>query len=501
MKFKLLAIPLLAVAALSLSYPANALGPFDKFKKKAKEALEKTIEETSGEKMPSLPDAGGPGAGQEGAATTGQNAGNGKVDPGSPPPHGRWQGQMDARSQQSLIGYGSLDIVLSDDAKVLRYANAANRCLAELTGANGDYEASFVTGQSFCGNKAHLRLDADGDARIEWIDAPDTADNERIYSASLTQTTQAWPDNWSADAETRSGVDIVGFAPGMTYEAAVAHMKTEHADLKNELRMIVDPGSTSLVLHLESSQLKVGEPGQQIDMVFAAQTPDEMEVEQDPDVLARREEINKMQEARAEKLQQMRQARANRRRTASASNSAKPEDLPPIPEMPGLRPPGADAELLAVHRKVVFAQGARPHEQNVMNALVQKYGAPSVRIDQGTTRKLQWAFDAQGKRIADAGEGPCDHIWKAPGRIDGLVTWYGQKAVFATVSPRCGLTVKAELRYNDRDGGVWQMDVTAYDQQRLLGDEWDKIREFSAGYLAEEKAKTEATKKTDVPDL
>jgi len=253
-------------------------------------------------------------------------------------------------------------------------------------------------------------------------------------------------------------------------------------------------------------------------LVFEAQSPEEMEVEQDPQVLARRAEIERLKAERAETLRQRRQERISRSRSRSrvsagqSSPAAETEnELPPIPEMPALRPSGAEGELLVIVRAMTFSGSGRPHEAGVTDALVEKYGAPSARVDQGPVRTLQWVFDAGGEKIADAAGGPCEHISKAPGRIEGLVDYYGVKGLYVskglqlgippTVSPQCGLTVKARLRYDDRDQGVSRLTVVVYDQQRLLGDEWKKVSLFSKAYLEEEKAKQAATKAVKAPEL
>jgi len=491
-----------AVIAITASAPAEGQSFLDKLKEKAKDAVEEAADKAARGLKKSAPENEETGksdpAGQEAVDAAG--AGAAGLDPSAPPPDGRWQGRLSPKGKTSLMGYGSMDIVLSEDVDVLRYAHAATRCLAELKGEAGRYDVAFVTGQSACGRSGKLTLGADGTATFEWIDAPNTPADEKLYAGTLQHSIKAWPQTWSASTEQRGRMDAVGFTLGMSYEQALAHMKAEHDDLKNELRMIVDPGSTSIVQHLTRKNKKL--PAHEITLLFEAQTPAEMEVEQDPAVLARREEVKQMQAERSKKLRDLRRARFSRRRDGqNPDRSPRAEDLPPLPEMPSLRPRGADAELLVIHRKVAFPRNQRPHEQNVMQALIEKYGQPSARKDVGPQRKIQWAFDPDGNRISDASQGPCDHVWKAPGRLEGLVPYYGSKAVFASVSPRCGLTVKAEMRYEDSDRGVYQLSLTMYDQQRLLGDEWTKIRLFSDAYLAEEKAELAATKSVTAPDL
>lgn len=444
---------------------------------------------------------------------------SGPAAPDQAPAKGRWQGQVRPEGKKGLMSYGTFDILLSDEVKVLRYGGFGTRCLATLDGSNGHYRATFVTGQSACGTGGPLTLAGDGRVTFRWEDAPNTPADERIYTGMLQRSRPAAPLAWSTDAAQRASFDVVGFRLGMSYEDALAHLASAHPDLAHEWRAIVDEGSTTIVEQLTQKDAKKLGPhiahGEQLSLLFEAQTAAQMQVEQDPQVLARRAEIDRMAEERA--AQQARQRQEQRAQLRSMSRQERAEyrqaqqqpsaanTPPPLPEKPPLRPSGADAELLIIGRLMTFSASQRPHEANVTQALIDKYGAPSVRVEQGPRRLLQWTLDPAGDRIAEASGGPCDHVSKAPGRIEGLVDYYGTKGVQIdippTVSPSCGLTVKVKLDYNDRDRGVNRMTVIAYDQQRLLGDEWYKAVQFTRALAAKAVAKQQATKQVAAPDL
>lgn len=435
------------------------------------------------------------------------------------PLKGRWQGQLRPKGKGGPMSYGTFDIVLSEQTQVLRYGSFGTACLAELDGDNGSYRANFVTGRSACGSRGSLTLDADGNATFRWDDAPNTPPEQRIYSGSLQRTRPAWPLAWSSDASQRDAFDVIGFKLGMSYEDALAYLKSAHPDLAHEWRAIVDEGSTTIVEQLtQKDAQKLGPTithGEQLSLLFETQTPQQMRVEQDPAVLKRRADIEQMEKQRAEQQRRQREEQRTKLRSMSrqeraeyrlAQRQAHAEAAPPpLPEKPALRPSGADAELLVIGRLMTFSGNQRPHEAKVTRALTDKYGTPSARVDQGPRRFLEWVFDREGRRIASAKGGPCDHISKAPGRIEGLVDYYGTKGIQVdvppTVSPACGLTVKAQLNYNDRDRGVYRMSVIVYDQQRLLGDEWYKVVQFTQALAAKEVAKQQATQRVAAPDL
>lgn len=151
---RILAIASIALAAAS---PASAQSVFDRLKKKAREAVEETIEkavdDTAEENQRDE-------AGEQGGAPNGAKkaAATQAAASGAPAPAGRWQGQVGPGGKKSIMGYGGVDILLSHDANILRYAAAASRCLAELSGGEGKYDARFITGQSICGTRASMTL-------------------------------------------------------------------------------------------------------------------------------------------------------------------------------------------------------------------------------------------------------------------------------------------------------------------------------------------------------
>lgn len=509
-----LGVTMLLLAPLLETEPVRAQGFFNKLKEKTRDAVEEGLEQTIG-------DTAGD-AEKEEASPTDTLAGAVSSVSGAPDA-GRWQGQVGPEGKGGLMAYGGLEILLDDEAGILRYSEAATRCLAELTSKADGFAVAFVTGQSRCGTEATLALSGAGEASLAWKDAPDRPADEKVYTGTLARTHAAWPERWSTPVKIRDTHDVVGFRLAMSYEDALAHLEAEHPEFGHEWRVLSDPGSTTIVQQLQRKDSETVGPnithGEQMILLFEAQTPEEMEVEQNPEVLARRAEIERLRAERAEVRRQQRTERMSRssQRTrletngSSAPAAAAQEELPPIPEMPPLRPSGAEGELLVIVRALTFSGNGRPHQAGVTDALVEKYGTPSARIDQGPVRTLQWVFDAAGERIVDAAGGPCEHISKAPGRIEGLVDYYGVKGLYMsqglqiaippTLSPSCGLTVKARLRYDDRDQGVGRLSVVVYDQQRLLGDEWKKISVFSKAYLEEEKAKQSATKAVKAPEL
>lgn len=504
------------ILAAAGPWNAQAQSFFDKLKDKAREAVGEGIEETVTEAV----------NGEDSAANSEKAPLSTAVESGAAlsgaPGVGRWQGQVGPKGKGGYFNAGGLEVLLDGETGILRYSAASTRCLGELSGGDGSYEVAFVTGQSTCGTRASLTLGGEGDASLVWEDAADTSAAEKVYAGKLARTHAAWPERWSVAEDLRDAHDVVGFRLGMTYEEALEYLKEEHPEFAHEWRVLADAGSTTIVEQLLQKDAETIGPnivaGQQMTLVFEAQSPEEMEVAQDPQVLERRKEIERLKEERAKTLRQRRQERMARSRSRSRDSAGQAvsaagteNDLPPIPEMPALRPSGAEGELLVIVRAMTFSGSGRPHEAAVTDALVEKYGAPSARVDQGPLRTLQWVFDAEGDRIADATGGPCEHISKAPGRIEGLVDYYGVKGLYVskglqiaippTVAPQCGLTVKARLRYDDRDQGVSRLSVVVYDQQRLLGDEWKKVSLFSRAYLADEKAKQAATKAVKAPEL
>jgi hypothetical protein len=177
--------------------------------------------------------------------------------------------------------------------------------------------------------------------------------------------------------------------------------------------------------------------------------------------------------------------------------------------MPKLRPEGAKAELLIISRRLLFTKNHEPHQDNVLEAMNKKYGVPSIHLEDlssaGGKHQLEWVFDGSNERIKGGEGGDCDHISPYATRKEQTRLFSptgGLKAIFnaVMVSPRCGMTVKAELNVNG-DGSVYRISTTVYDQQRLIGDEWHRAVELRKALITTRKAKTKALQERDVPDF
>lgn len=330
---------------------------------------------------------------------------------------------------------------------MLRYTQLAQRCLAELDGSAGHYEAAFVAGRSVCGTRALVDLGTDGNVRLTWEDAQNTPADQKVYAGKLSRTQRARLRNaWSIGAAERKRFDVVGYRLGMSYEAALARVKAD-PDMRHEWQAIVTGNGKGTISTIEKLKKGkgggIGFTGDTLSLQFEAQTPAEM-------------------------------------KTKTKS-----------------RPQGADAALLVIYRTVTFPSNARPNVDKVTAALIKKYGEPSIRTED--RRALEWAFDADGHRIAAAANGRCDQATRA-GRQNksSLTHYYGP--IPGWVAPECGLTVIADFAYQS-DGGLYQMRVSVFDQRRLLGEGWYQTVQLARARIAKEKAALEATKAVATPDL
>ncbi len=502
---------LLGCALLLHSPPSVAQSIWDKLKGKAKNEIEKTLERSVDEKIRS-------NRKEKREVTDIDNAGKASTasaadspDPDAPPPDGLWQGQLVPAGKKSIIAYGNVTITLADRIKLLRYQSNGD-CHAKLEGAGGIYEARFVTGQSLCGTAATIRLGADGTVLLTWEDAPNTKPGEKSYHGKLARTAAAFPRKaWSVVADLLDSFDILGFRLGMSYGDALDRIRTD-ADMNHEWRLISTANGKGTLSPVEIVKKGAGKGtafvGETISLQFEAQSPDEMRVEQDPDLLARRAEIDTMTRKRAEEQQRIRAEFAQKVRSLSRADQEKLRAareerqrklaaLPVIPEKPPLRPEGADAELLMIARVITFPRNARPHIDAVKQALIEKYGPPSHQLADGLA--LEWAFDSKGTRIAIADESPCDVISPtAKQNHDGEIAYYGLMPRF--VSPACGLTLAIELK-PEKDGGLYEMRATSYDQQRLLGDNWYRTVRLAQATMERIAAELKATKAVKAPKL
>ncbi len=509
------ALPALIIALTALIGPARAdAGLLDKLKDQAEKTLDKALQDTrdAGDEAVNdavdgkLPDTDDPVAATDSALD--QVA----KKPSGIPADGQWQGQLSPAGKQSIASHGSLEITLAGDTRLMRYRGGTRDCVAELDGSEGLYTARFLTGRSLCGSKATLRLGGDGKVLLGWDDAPNTKPDEKTYSGMLRRSTRAWPrQHWSLGAGQRSGYDVIGFYLGMSYENARARIVSD-PDMSHEWRLISTANGAGTLSPVEIVEKRSGSGSAQtsetLSLQFEAQSPAEMKVEQDPAVLARREEIDAMARERAEQERAIRaEYSAGGRRVSrarqedlAARRQAMQEELealPEIPEKPPLRPEGAAAELVFIGREITFPSSARPSIDNVTRALIGKYGPPSVHTDNRLA--LEWVFTPDGERNTDAEGGPCDVVTPAA-RQDhrGETPYYGLAPRW--VSPDCGFTIAVNLRPQN-DGGLHSMRLSAYDQRRLLGDNWYRTVRLTQAIAAKEKAALEATKAVDAPEL
>ncbi|HKL63174.1 MAG TPA: hypothetical protein VJ883_07385 [Woeseiaceae bacterium] len=509
------ALPALIIAAATLTGPATGdAGLLDKLKDQAGKTLDKALQDTrdNGEEAVNevvdgkLPDSDVPAAATDSAID--------KVadKPSGAPADGQWQGQLSPAGKKSIAAHGSLEITLAGDTRLMRYQGGTSDCVAELEGSEGRYTARFLTGQSLCGRNATVRLGRDGKILLGWDDAPNTKPDEKTYSGMLNRSTHAWPrKHWSLGTGQRRDYDVIDFYLGMSYENARARIRSD-PDMSHEWRLISTANGAGTLSPVEIVEKRSGSGAAQasetLSLQFEAQSPAEMKVEQDPAVLARREEIDAMARERAERERAIRaEYSAGSRRVSrarqedlAARRQAMEDDLealPEIPEKPPLRPEGAAAELVFIGREIVFPSNARPNIDNVTQALIGKYGPPSVHTDNRLA--LEWVFTPDGERIADAEGGPCDVVTPAA-RQDhqGETPYYGLAPRW--VSPECGFTLAINLRPQN-DGGLYSMRLSAYDQRRLLGDNWYRTVRLTQAIAAKEKAALEATKAVDGPEL
>ena len=431
------AVAAVAACAALLDTTAGAQGLFDRLKSEVRRAVEDKVDEAGGEHA-------GPTADALAAAVSADSASAGAAAGGSV--EGRWQGQLTPGGKKSIAAFGGFEIVVAGDASTFSY-ESTQKCFAELTGTDGQYEATFVTGQGVCGTHASVTLAADGTASVTWDDAPNTPGDQKVYAGTLRRTQQAWPrDAWSVGPDALEGYDVTGYRLGMSYENALAQIESD-PDMQHEWQIIATANGNGTISTVE--KLKKGKgpgisfAGETLSLQFEAQTPEEMRV------------------------------------------------------APDSRPQGADAELLVIYRTLTFPNDARPNVDNVTAALIEKYGQPSIRTDD--RRALEWVFDPEGNRIADAANGPCDQATPAGKQNKSSLThYYGP--IPGWVSPECGLTVVTDLSYQD-DGGLYQMRLSMFDQRRLLGDGWYQTVQLSRARVADEKAALEATKAVDTPAL
>jgi len=487
---------------------ASAQSFFDKLQQKSKEALEAIEDagttETQGKKqrVPFTKAGKKPVAGQAGESA--------RPFESAADLYGYWKGRVDPPGHGSSMGTIGVDVLITPEAGSMRVSFAADRCLAELkpTGTLGMYEASFLDESSRCGTRAALTFTDGMNLSIDWTDMEGLEPEKRTYKGRLNIFHAPHDKSWSVPAKARESFDVVGFKLGMSFEDALAHIEAKHPDLGSEGAIATDLGTTSIVKKFtEKGAKKLGSDvfGEQITLYFESQTPEEMQVEQSPEVMARIKEREAVEAKRAEMTEEHNKSLSSLRR----GQNAPPLKLPDVPDMPRLRPDGAEAELIIASRRLMFASNRGPHQDNVIDALSEKYGKPSIYLkDLGSTggrHHLFWLFDADNNRIEDAAGGVCDHSPKHLYNNKELASTFSPgntRWVFntVTISEKCGLTVRVRINVNG-NGSVYQINTSIYDQQRLLGDEWYRAVKLSEALIAERKAATKILKKRDVPDF
>jgi hypothetical protein len=503
---------IVAVTLLAGLTAANAwAGLFDQLKQKANQAVNEAVDEAVDSAKPKqtpqqqnksqIPN-------QQNTAAKGQPINT--VDD----LYGQWEGLVRPSNQSHSIMSGmTVYITITPDFAGMRVSAAASRCLAELTPTDtlGRYRADFIDENQSCGSKAIVTFASGGNVTINWTDMPNTDAEGRTYIGQLTKKTPPYPRNWSTPADRRDRFDIVGLHLGMTYEEALDYLD-KHPDFEKTVSFVKDLGSTSIVIKLVANNAKKIGPevfGEQMTLLFESQTPDEMNVEQDPEVLAAIEKRKKIIEQRDEMIQQQNA----QRRTRRGEDAPSQLQLPEIPDMPKLRPAGAEAQLVVISRQIQYGNRQGPHPDKVINALSKKYGTPSVKIERqagvANTYLLGWIFDASGNFNSDAAGSSCDLLTPTGYDLKKLAHYYSTAATAShaagmfnqvMISPHCGLTLACEIR-TETDGSVWRIATTAYDQQRLLGDEWYRTSRLSRAMIAQQKAKSKALESRDVPEF
>lgn len=510
---KILYVSLTAI--LIAAHTAGA-GIFDRLKEKADEAVREAVDEALDSTRPEQP-----AETDKEANTSDSPQHEQKTAAGSPiiqtpeDLYGRWEGVVapSAKGYNMMSGM-TLYITITPEFAGMRVSGAGTRCLAELepTDTFGRYEATFIDETQSCGSRATVSFAADGTVTVNWHDMPNTSADDNTYSGQLTKKTPPYERRWSTSRDERNSLDVVGLRLGMTYEETLDYLKANHADLAQTLNFVKDTGTTSIILKMaESTAKKVGPAvyGEQLTLVFESQTPDEMEVEQDPAVLDAIEERKKIIEQRQELAAQQRSARRTRTRGTNPEPQS-PVQLPQIPEMPMLRPTGADAELVVISRQIQYGNRQGPHPDNVLGAMGNKYGRPSIRIKKsGSTREqylVGWVYDAAGEFVPDAKDSACDLLsvtgYDLKERARHYTVLNNVPNIYypVMISPHCGLTLISDIR-TENDGSVWRIAATVYDQQRLLGDEWYRTHKLTEALIAQQKAKSGAVKQRDVPDF
>jgi hypothetical protein len=387
--------------------------------------------------------------------------------------HGRWKGSVKPPGRSYSFDAIGLDIVITPDMGIMRVSKS--RCIAELlpTDTLGEFEVNFIDKHKSCGNRALLTFENIESIKVNWIDMPEVDSEKRVYKGPLKKACSPNERSWSVSDDQRNVFDIVGFKLGMKYDDALSYLKSKHTDLENSINILRSEGVVSVVCKLVQKGAKKAGPdvfGEQLTLAFESQT----NVEMDGNV---------------------------QNKIPKASEGSK------------LRSSRAEAELMFVSRQLQYRANQGPHQDNLIDAMIAKYGKPSIHIKKLDAargkHKLAWIFDASGSHIINAQGGVCDHISRNASQQEELAGAHtiSQRVARSggvfnpiTVSSECGLTIKARLEV-DGNGTVWKMSTTVYDQQRLLGDEWYRTVQLSEALIANLKAKAETLKKRNIPDL
>jgi YD repeat-containing protein len=102
----------------------------------------------------------------------------------------------------------------------------------------------------------------------------------------------------------------------------------------------------------------------------------------------------------------------------------------------------AQEQVISVYREELYEPERAPTVDSVREALLKKYGTPTLLQDHGTGVSLRWAYDPRGRLITETS--PLFHTCKGAPHIDaGTQT-----------SPDCGIVTEAVIRRAQTNPGI-----------------------------------------------
>jgi hypothetical protein len=211
--------------------------------------------------------------------------------------------------------------------------------------------------------------------------------------------------------------DVVGVRPGMTYEEAANVVMCS-----NNLMVVSHGGTGGFNIQTYGAQLRQG---------FTARVAE-------PRVEKTSKQI--MQEMQDDMM--------------ARSGNAVRFDLKPGQAkwtVSTMGMPGAE-KVIAVGREEWFAEGKNPAMPAVADALIKKYGTPSMNNDQTSQRWMRWIYDPRGRPVTETS--PLYNSCMGTGASGGV-----------NLSPDCGLVVEAHvIPLQDNPGLARSMDIGVVDQ-------------------------------------